>query len=56
MFDGLRYMCFFDATSNAWKLVSVEVQDDCGDHSEIRDICVRPVTRFSMEHTISSLA
>ena len=37
MFDGLRYMSFFDVTSNAVKLLSVEVQDDHGDYSEIRD-------------------
>ena len=37
MFDGLRHMTFFDVTSNAVKLLSVEVQDDCGDYSEMRD-------------------
>ena len=37
MFDGLRYMSFSDVTSNAWKLLSVEVQDDYGDDSEIGD-------------------
>ena len=36
-FDGLRYMSFFDVTSNAWKLSSVEVQDDHGDYNDIRD-------------------
>ena len=36
-FDGLRLMGFFDVTSNAWKLLLVEVQDDYGDYSEIRD-------------------
>ena len=52
MFDGLRYICFFDVTSNARKLLSVEVQNDYGDYSEIRYSRVQPVTRFSMQHTI----
>ena len=55
MFDGLRYICVFDVTSNAWKLFSVEVPNDYGDCNEIRDSRVQPVTRFSMQHTISSL-
>ena len=55
MFDGLQYTCLFDVTSNAWKLLSVEVQNDYGDCSEIRDSRVQPVTRFSLQHTISSL-
>ena len=42
MFDGLRYMSFFDCTSNAWKLLSVEVQDDYGDYSGIRDSSEHP--------------
>ena len=36
-FDGLRYTSFFDVTSNAWKLLSFEMQDDYGDYNEIRD-------------------
>ena len=36
-FDGLRYTSFFDVTSNAWKLLSVEMLDDYGDYNEIRD-------------------
>ena len=55
MFDGLRFICFFNVTSNAWKLFSIEVQNDYGDYSEIRDSRVQPVTRFSMQHTFSSL-
>ena len=55
MFDGLQYICLFDVTSNAWKLLSVEMQNDYGDYSEIRDSRVQPVTRFSMQHTILSL-
>ena len=47
IFDGLRYTCFFDVTSNAWKLL-----DDYGDYSEIRDSCVRPVTRFSIRFRV----
>ena len=56
MFDGLLYICFFDVTSNAWKLLEVEVQDDDGDYSDIRESRVRPVTRCPMQHMISSLA
>ena len=36
-FDGLRYTSFLDVTANAWKLLSVEVQDDYGDYNEIKD-------------------
>ena len=36
-FDSLRYTSFFDVTSSAWKLLSVEVQDDYGDYNDIRD-------------------
>ena len=35
-FDGLWYTSFFDVTSNAWKLLSVEVRDDFGDYNELR--------------------
>ena len=54
MFDGVQYICLFDVTSNAWKLLSVETNDD-GDYSEISDSRVQPVTHFSMQHTILSL-
>ena len=55
MFDGLQYMTFFDVTSNAWKFTSVEVFMEITAKSEIlQSTRVRPVTRFSMEHTISS--
>ena len=37
MFDGLRYMSFCDVTSKAGKHLSLEVQNVCGDYSEIRD-------------------
>ena len=57
MFDGLRCISFFDVTSNAWKLLSVEVNMETTAISEIlQSARVRPVTRFSMEHTMSSLA
>ena len=58
MFDGLQYKSLFDDTSNAWKLVSVQVQNDDGDQSEIGDSRVQPVTRCCcpLKHTISSLA
>ena len=36
-FHGLRFTSFFDVAANAWKLLSVEVQDDYGDYSVIRD-------------------
>ena len=55
MFDGLQYTGLFDVTSNTWQLLSVEVQNVNGDYSEIRDSRVQPVTRFSMQHMISSL-
>ena len=52
-FDGLRYKSLFDVTSNAWKLLSVEVQDDDGDYHVIRDPSecthVQPLTRFCNE-------
>ena len=35
MFDGVRYMSFFDVTSNAWKLLSVEVNMEIKAKSEI---------------------
>ena len=54
MFDGLRYICFFDVTSKARKLLQVDVQDDCGDYSEIRESRVRPVTCFATQNAISS--
>ena len=34
---GLRCTSFFDVTSNAWKLLSVEGQNDFRDHDVIRD-------------------
>ena len=47
-FDGLRYTSFLDVTSNAWKPLSVEVQDDYGDYNVIlQSTWVRPATRFS---------
>ena len=60
MFNGLRYMSFFDVTSNASKPLSVEVQDDFGNYHDIRDSseysCATSDTLLSTEHTISFLA
>ena len=48
MFDGLRYMSFFDVTSNAWKLLSVEVNMEIKAKSDILQYSC------AMEHAISS--
>ena len=54
-FDGLQYMCLFEVTLNASKLLSVKSENDNGDYSDFGDSRVQPVTRFSMQHTILSL-
>ena len=48
--DGLWYICFSDVSSNARKLFQVEVHDDYGDHSDIREPCARPVTSCDAAH------
>ena len=48
MFDGLRYMSFFDVTSNTWKLLSVNAKMEITAKSEsLQSTRVRPATRFS---------